>query len=298
MKFIDDHRGTYGVEPICAVLQIAPSTYYKRQREFRDPEQRSQRAKRDEQLVEAIERIWDESRGLYGSRKVWHQLLREGFSVARCTVERLMRGLGLVGVVRGRRTRTTIPDALSDRPADLVQRCFKANAPNQLWVADITYVPTWKGFAYVAFVVDVFSRRIVGWRVSGSLQNELTLDALEQALHQREAGAGLVHHSDRGSQYLSLRYTERLAKAGVQASVGRVGDSYDNALAEAVNALFKAEVIRRKGPWKSVEAVELATLDWVHWFNHHRLLEPIGYVPPAEYEQAYYRRQEEQPQAA
>ena len=296
--FVDAHRELYGVEPICAVLQIAPSTYYERVRQRREPERRSARAQRDERLRVEIQRVWDESRGLYGVRKVWRQLLRERIGVARCTVERLMRSMGLAGVVRGKRVRTTVPDASAERPLDLVDRNFTAPAPNRLWVADITHVSTWAGVAYVAFVIDAFSRRIVGWRVCSSMKTGLPLDALEQALHERDAGDELVHHSDRGSQYLSIRYSERLSDAGLRASVGSVGDSYDNALAESINGLFKTEVIRRGAPWRTVESVELASLHWVHWFNHRRLLEPLGYVPPVEYEDAFYRRQTEQPCAA
>jgi transposase InsO family protein len=298
VRFIDEYRDTYGVEPICEVLPIAPSTYYDHARKRRSPELRSKRAQRDAFLKAEIQRVWDASDGLYGVRKVWRQLLREGQDVARCTVARLMRELGLRGVVRGRKVRTTVPGPETNRPDDLVKRQFAADAPNQLWVADITYVSTWAGFAYVSFVVDVFSRRIVGWRVDSSMKTDLALDALEQALHQRNTGEELVHHSDRGVQYLSIRYTERLAEAGIQASVGSVGSSYDNALAETIMGLYKTEVIRRKGPWRNAEAVELATLNWVHWFNHERLFEPLGYVPPAEYEESFYQRQEAQEMAA
>lgn len=298
VMFIDDHRAEYGVEPICSVLPIAPSTYYEHLRQRRDPSHRSERAKRDEVLREEVLRVWTKNRGVHGVLKVWHQLRREGHLVARCTVQRLMREMGIAGVIRGRRVRTTYPAAVEHRPDDLVQRRFEADAPDQPWVADITYVATWAGMVYVAFVVDVFCRRIVGWRVSSSLAAELALDALEQALHQREASDELVHHSDRGSQYLSIRYTERLAEAKVQASVGSVGDSYDNALAETINGLYKTEVIRKDGPWTGLEAVELATLEWVHWYNHCRLLEPLGYLPPAEYEEAFYDRQAAQEAAA
>ena len=298
MRFIDEHREAYGVESICRELRIAPSTYYEQVRQRREPQRRAPRRRRDDELKVRIREVWDASRGLYGARKVWHQLRREGVEVARCTVERLMRTLGLAGAVRGRRVRTTIPDAAAACPLDLVDRKFTADRPNKLWVADITYVATWTTMAYVAFVIDVFSRRIVGWRVSSNLRTDLALDALEQALHQRETADGLVHHSDRGGQYLSIRYTDRLAEAGAQASVGSVGDSYDNALAETINGLYKTELARRHAPWKSVEALELATLDWVHWFNHERLLAPLGYVPPAEYEEAFYRRQETQRCAA
>ena len=298
VSFIDEYRGEYGVEPICAVLPIAPSTYYAHVRRRSQPELCPARAQRDEVLEGHIRRVWDDSRGLYGVRKVWRQLCRENVRVARCTVGRLMRKLGLQGVVRGRKAKTTIPADLAERPVDLVQREFAAEAPNRLWVADITYVATWAGFAYVAFVTDVFSRAIVGWRVSSSLRTDLALDALEQAIDARGVHDGLVHHSDRGAQYLSIRYTERLAEAGIQSSVGTVGDSYDNALAESINGLYKAELIRREGPWRSVEAVELATLRWVHWFNNQRLLEPLGYVPPAEFERDFYDRQLAQPRAA
>lgn len=293
IDFIEQHRGEHGVEPICAVLPIAPATYYTHRARRRDPELQPARAKRDARLRTEIKRVWDEAfDGVYGAQKVWRQLRREGIAAARCTVERLMRKMGLRGAVRGRAFKvTTVADTLAARPADLVQREFTASRPNQLWVADLTYVATWTGFAYGAFVIDVFSRRIVGWRVSSSLRSDLALDALEQALHARPHCEGLVHHSDRGVQYLSIRYTDRLAAAGVAASVGSVGDSYDNALAESVIGLYKTEVIRRRGPWRHVEAVELATLEWVHWFNNRRLLEPIGHVPPAEFEFAYYQSQ-------
>ncbi len=292
VSFIDDHRDEYGVEPIARELPIAPSTYYEHLACRRDPSRLSARVKRDATLVPEIRRIWEENRRVYGARKVWRQLGREGVDVARCTVERLMRKLGLQGAVRGRKARTTVPDDKAPRPADLVERDFTATRPNQLWLADITYVATWRGFAYVAFIIDAFARRIVGWRASSSLRTDIALDALEQALYERGCTDGLVHHSDRGVQYLSIRYTERLKEAGIEPSVGSVGDSYDNALAETVIGLYKTEVIVRGGPWRSLEAVEFATLAWVDWFNHRRLLEPIGYVPPAEYEEAYYQRQE------
>jgi len=298
VTFIDEHRDDYGVEPICRVLPIAPSTYYKRARERRDPDLRSERAKSDERLGHEILRVWEENRRLYGVRKVWHQLKREGHDVGRGQVQRLMGTLGIAGVVRGRRVRTTIPGPETERPHDLVKRRFEAEAPNRLWVADITYVRTRTGFAYVSFVTDVYSRRIVGWCVSRTLQTDLALEALEQAIAERDAGDELVHHSDRGVQYLSIRYTERLAEVGIQASVGSVGSSYDNALAETINGLYKTELIRRDAPWRNVEAVELATLDWVHWYNHRRLLEPLGYVPPAEYEEAFYNRQVTRERAA
>ncbi len=298
IAYIGDHRDRYGVEPICAVLPIAPSTYYEHKAREAAPERQPERVQRDRMLRGEIRRVWEENFRVYGARKVWRQLNREGIPVARCTVERLMRAMGLQGVVRGRRCRTTISDEAADRPLDWVKRQFTATRPNQLWVADITYVTTWAGFVYVAFVVDVYARRIVGWCVSQSLKTDLVLDALEQALWSRRDTEGLVHHSDRGCQYLSVRYTERLAEAGIEASVGSRGDSYDNALAETINGLYKAEVIYRRGPWKNMEAVEYATLEWVDWFNHRRLLEPIGNVPPAELEAAYYRQQEESAEAA
>ncbi len=293
VAFIDDQRTTYGVEPICRVLPIAPSTYFRRKAEQRDPTRRSARAQRDEVLRAIIGRIWEEHHRVYGPRKVWKQLAREGVHEARCRVRRLMREMGLAGAVRGRAWTTTTqaaPEAA--RPRDLVDRHFTATRPNQLWVADFTYVATWCGFVYVAFVIDVFARRIVGWRVSASLVADFVLDALEQAIYARcgPTTVDLVHHSDRGTQYLSMRYTDRLAEAGIAPSVGSRGDSYDNALAESVIGLFKTEVIRCNGPWRHLEAVEFATLDWVDWFNHRRLLEPIGYVPPAEYEARYYEQ--------
>ena len=293
VSFIDEHRDEYGVEPICGVLPIAPSTYYEHRARRRSPEKRPARAKRDEELRAEIRRVWEENFGVYGAEKVWRQLRREGVEVARCTVERLMREMGLQGVVRGRAFKvTTIADEAAERPLDLVQREFVAERPNQLWVADLTYVATWRGFVYVAFVIDVFSRCIVGWRVSSSLRTDLALDALEQALHARPRNESLVHHSDRGVQYLSIHYTERLAEAGIERSVGSVGDSYDNALAETVIGLYKTEVIRRCGPWRNIDVVEYATLEWVDWFNNRRLLEPLGYLPPVEYEHVYYQSQE------
>jgi putative transposase len=289
VAFIDAHRETYGVEPICAVLPIAPSTYYEQKARQADPRRQPARVQREARLRPEIQRVWQANRRVYGAKKVWKQLNRETIPVARCTVARLMRDLGLRGVVRGRRTTTTIPDALAARPRDLVERDFRATRPNQLWVADLTYVATWRGFAYVAFVIDVFSRRIVGWRATSSLRSDLALDALEQALYDRETDAGLVHHSDRGVQYLSIRYTERLAEAAIEPSVGSRGDSYDNALAESVIGLFKTELIRQAGPWRGLDDVEYATLEWVAWFNTQRLLEPLGYLPPAEYEEQYHR---------
>jgi putative transposase len=244
-----------------------------------------------------IQRVWEANMKVYGADKVWRQLQREQQAVARCTVERLMRQIGIQGARRGKTVRTTIADTAAPCPSDRVNRQFKANRPNQLWVSDFTYVSTWQGWLYVAFVIDVFARRIVGWRVSSSMQTDFVLDALEQALYDRqpERGNGLIHHSDRGSQYVSIRYSERLAEAGIEPSVGSRGDSYDNALAETINGLYKAEVIHRRAPWKTKAAVELATLEWVAWFNHHRLLAPIGYIPPAEAERNYYRQTSEHP---
>ena len=298
--FIDAHRDAYGVEPICRVLPIAPSTYHEHAARQADPSRLPARAKRDAVLKVEVRRVFNENFGVYGVRKVWRQMKREGFDVARCTVSRLMRDMGLKGVVRGRSVRTTIADASAPCPLDRVNRVFKAPRPNTLWVSDFTYVATWGGFVYVAFVIDAFARRIVGWRVSRKAHAGFVLDALEQALHQRQpfAEGGLVHHSDRGSQYVSIRYTERLAEAGIEPSVGSVGDSYDNALAETVIGLFKTEVIHRRGPWRSFEAVEFATLEWVDWFNNRRLLEPIGNIPPAEAEAAYYAKLEAMPLAA
>jgi transposase InsO family protein len=295
IAFIDDHREVYGVEPICRVLPIAPSTYHVHAARRTDPARAPARVRRDAELCEKIGRIFDENFGVYGARKVWHQLRREGETVARCTVERLMRALGLQGVRRGKTVRTTVSDPAAPCPRDRVNRNFTAPQPNTLWVSDFTYVSTWAGFAYVAFVIDVFARYIVGWRVSASMRTDFVLDALEQALCDRRPlrKGGLVHHSDRGVQYVSIRYTQRLADAGVEPSVGSVGDSYDNALAETINGLFKAEVIHRRAAWRSIQAVELATLEWVDWFNNRRLLEPIGNIPPAEAEAAHYANLEE-----
>ncbi len=295
VAFIDDHRAAYGVEPICAVLPIAPSTYYEMKARERDPSRCPARAHRDAALRPEITRVYESTRRRYGAKKVWMELKRERRVVARCTVERLYKGLGLHGVVRGRRVKTTIPELLADRPQDLVQRNFTATRPNQLWVSDFTYVATWRGFVYVAFVTDAFSRRIVGWRASTSMRSDLALDALEQALYDRETDAGLVHHSDRGSQYLAIRYTDRLVEAGIEPSVGSRGDAYDNALAETINGLYKAEVIYHLGPWKGVEDVEYATLEWVAWYNAQRLMGPLGYIPPAEYEEQYREAQADLP---
>ncbi len=297
-SFVDDHRDKYGVEPICAEIPIAPSTYYEQKAREVNPDRLPARAKRDAELELEVRRVWEENFRVYGARKVWRQLNREQIPVAKCTTERLMRKLGIRGVVRGKGYKTTIPDLLAVRPADLVERTFSASHPNQLWVADITYVATWRGVVYTAFVIDVFARRIVGWRVWNSLRTDLVLDALEQALYSRTGTEGLVHHSDRGSQYLSIRYTERLAEAGIESSVGSVGDSYDNALAESIIGLYKTEVIWPRGPWKNIEEVEYATLEWVDWFNNKRLLEPIGNIPPAELEKAYYEQLASQPKAA
>ncbi len=290
--FIDEHREVYGVEPICKVLPIAPSTYYRHATRQADPGKAPVRVQRDARLCTAIQRVWEANRRVYGARKVWRQLQRESMPVARCTVERLMRRLGLRGVIRGKGVKTTVSDKAARCPLDRVNRQFRAARPNALWVSDFTYVSTGQGFVYVAFVIDVFARRIVGWKVSSSARTDFVLDALEQALHaRRRAGDdALIHHSDRGVQYVSIRYTERLTEAGIEPSVGSVGDSYDNALAETINGLYKAEVIHRRS-WRNREAVEMATLDWVHWFNHHRLLGPIGNIPPAEAEVAYYRQQ-------
>jgi len=279
-------------------LPIAPSQYYEHKARQADPERVPPRLRRDEALLPQIRRVHEENFGVYGARKVWRQLGREDIVVARCTVERLMRSLGLQGAVRGRQCRTTIGDDHAERPLDRVNRCFAAMRPNQLWVADFTYVATWTGFVYVAFVIDVFARRIIGWRVACSMRAELVLDALEQAIWSRSGIEGVVHHSDRGCQYLSIRYSERLAEAGAQPSVGSVGDSYDNALAETIIGLYKTEVIHRRGPWRNLEAVEYATLEWVDWFNHRRLLEPIGNIPPAELETTYHQSMGQLPMAA
>jgi transposase InsO family protein len=288
IAFIDDNRVDYGVEPICRVLKIAPSTYHAHEARRRHPETAPPRVQRDAALSINIRRVFEENFRVYGVRKIWRQLKREGEDVARCTVARLMKSMGLAGVIRGKPHRTTYSDKATPCPLDRVNRDFKAPSPNVLWVSDFTYVATWKGFVYVAFVIDVFARKIVGWRVSRTAHAGFVLDALEQAVHDRRPCGGLVHHSDRGSQYLSIKYTERLAEAGIEPSVGSVGDSYDNALAETINGLYKAEVIWRRGPWRSMEAVEYATLEWVDWYNNRRLMEPIGNIPPAEAEANYY----------
>jgi putative transposase len=300
--FIEAHRGEFGVEPMCKMLQIAQSTYYERRAIARDPDRASARAKSDADLCIKINAAWEENRKLYGARKVWHVLLRDNQEIARCTVERLMRSLGIKGVVRGKKVVTTNPDTSQPCPDDKVNRLFKANRPNQLWgeplsaigprtmASDFTYVPTWSGTVYVAFVINVFARRIVGWRVSTSMATQFVLDALDQAIWQRKTpdNNALVHHSDRGSQYLSIKYTERLVEVGIDPSVGTVGDSYDNALAECVIGLFKTEVINQIGPWKSMREVEWETLKWVDWYNNRRLFGPIGYITPAEAEEAFY----------
>jgi putative transposase len=300
IAFIDDHRDAHGVEPICKVLPIAPSTYHDHAAKRREPDRLSDRAKRDEALKPAIRRIFDNNFAVYGVRKVWRQMQREGIDVARCTVARLMGAMGLEGIIRGKPVRTTVSDKAAPCPLDRVNRQFRAPRPNVLWVSDFTYVATWQGFVYVAFVIDAYARRIVGWRVSRTAHAGFVLDALEQALHERRpvSGGGLVHHSDRGVQYVSIKYTERLADAGIEPSVGSIGDSYDNALAETINGLYKAEVIHRRGPWRSMETVEFATLEWVDWFNNRRLLEPIGYIPPAEAEDRYYAMMEPTAMAA
>ena len=290
ISFIDEHRGVFGVEPICRLLPIAPSTYYENVARRLDVDRLSVRARSDIGLKIEIRRVFNENFQVYGVRKVWRQLQREGFDIARCTVARLMRAMGLQGIIRGKPIRTTISDKTAPCPLDRVNRYFFAPAPTMLWLSDFTYVATWQGFVYVAFVIDAFARRIVGWRASRTAHAGFVLDALDQALHDRRPvkRGGLVHHSDRGSQYVSIRYSERLAEAGIEPSVGSVGDSYDNALAETINGLYKAEVIHRRGPWRNFEAVEFATLEWVDWFNNRRLLEPIGNIPPAEAEERYY----------
>jgi len=289
--YIDRHRDAFGVEPICRVLQFAPRTYYAAK--ARQP---SARALRDAELKPLIGRVHRDNFGVYGVDKVWAQLNREGVRVARCTVARLMRELGLRGVVRGKPKFTTVAGDAAGRPRDLVDRSFVATAPNRLWVADLTYVRTWSGFVYVAFITDVYSRMIVGWQASRSLRSDLALDALEQAIWARSRAGQrldeLVHHSDRGVQYLAVRYTERLAETGAVNSVGSKGDSYDNALAETIIGLYKTELIRNRGPWRGLDDVEFATLEWVDWFNHRRLLEAHGHIPPAEHEENYYRQQE------
>ena len=293
VSFIDEHRAQYGVEPICQQLPIAPSVYYEAKARQVDPARLPARCRRDAEVSEQIARVHRANFSVYGARKVWRQLRRDNVITARCTVERLMRRLGLQGVIRGRRCRTTLADDSAALPSDRVERNFTAERPNQLWVADFTYVATWSGFVYTAFVIDVFARRIIGWRVAKSMHTELVLDALEQAIWSRCPAPGVIHHSDHGTQYLSIRYSERLTEIGVEPSTGSVGDSYDNALAETIIGLYKAEVIHHRGPWRTLEAVEYATLEWVDWFNNRRLLEPIGNMPPAEREMQYLQQQSE-----
>ena len=290
MSFIDGHREELGIEPICRELAVAPSSYHEHAARLADPGKRSARAQRDDTIKEQIKRVHDDSTGLYGTRKVWHQMRRDGAEVAKCTVERLMHAMGLAGVRRGKTTITTVSNPKAACPLDKVNREFKVNRPNALWVVDFTYVHTWAGFVYVAFVIDAYARRIVGWKVSTAPTASFVLDALEQAIHARKPSANdaLIHHSDRGVQYLAMNYTQRLAEAKLVPSVGSVGDSYDNALAETINGLYKAEVIWRQRSWPSASAVEMATLRWVDWFNNHRLFGPIGYIPPAEAEADYY----------
>jgi len=290
MAFIDAHREDLGIEPICRELAIAPSSYREHAARRADPGRRPARARRDEEIREQIKRVHEASFGLYGARKVWHQMRREGIMVAKCTVERLMRAMGLAGVRRGKKTITTISSPKAPCPLDKVNREFRVSRPNALWVVDFTYVHTWAGFVYVAFVIDAFARRIVGWKVSSSATAGFVLDALEQAIHARRPRPDdeLIHHSDRGVQYLAMNYTQRLAEAKLVPSVGSVGDSYDNALAETINGLYKAEVIWRQRSWPSASAVEMATLRWVDWYNNHRLFGPIGHIPPAEAEDNYY----------
>jgi len=290
ISFIDAHRSGLGVEPICKLLPIAPSTYYENVAKRTDVDRLSARARRDMALKIEIRRVFNENFQVYGVRKVWWQLQRKGFDVARCTVARLMRTMGLQGIIRGKPVKTTVSDKAAPCPLDRVNRQFRAPRPNMLWLSDFTYVATWQGFVYVAFVIDAFARRIVGWRASRTAHAGFVLDALDQALHdQRPVHRGrLVHHSDRGVQYISIKYSERLAEAEIEPSVGSVGDSYDNALAETINGLYKAEVLHRRGPWRNVEAVEFATLEWVNWFNNRRLLEPISNIPPAEAKEQYY----------
>lgn len=289
--FIEDHRNVFGVGPICRVLGIAPSTYYAHKAVKCNPDLASGRAKQDIIDAKRIKQAFDDSRSRYGARKIWHALRREGHDIARCTVERLMKAKGLQGVVRGKKPITTNPDTSQSCPDDKVNRVFVAQMPNQLWVSDFTYVSSWQGMVYVAFVIDVFARKIVGWRVSTSMTTGFVLDALNQAICQRAPSEadGLIHHSDRGSQYLSIKYTERLAEAGIDTSVGSVGDSYDNALAESIIGLFKTEVINFLGPWKSMAQVEWETLKWVDWYNSERLHSAIGYITPQEAEEKFHK---------
>ena len=300
VDFINEQRDEHGVESICNELPIAPSTYYHAMNLQKHPEKRSERAKSDEILSDQIRDVWNRNFQVYGYRKIWHALYRDGIDVARCTVERLMKKLEIQGVRRGKKVITTKPNQHNVCPLDLVNRDFRADRPNELWVADYTYVSTWQGFAYVAFIIDTFADRIVGWKLSRTQTTDFVMDALEQALHDRDVSAddGLIHHSDRGSQYVSVAYTDRLTEIGIHPSVGTVGDSYDNALAETINGLYKAELVYKQGPWKKVDALELATLEWVHWFNHERLMELTGYIPPAEYEELYINQELQQNKAA
>jgi putative transposase len=300
ITFVDKHRANYGVESICRVLPIAPSTYYHQLACRADPTKLSPRCQRDVSLKPKIQKVWDDNWKVYGVRKTWRQLRREGVDVARCTVARLMADMGLRGVIRGNSLKTTISDTSVPCPRDKVNRQFRAPAPDILWVSDFTYVSTWQGFTYVAFIIDTFANCIVGWKVSRSAKTDFVLDALEQALYARRPDRNnkLTHHSDRGSQYVSIRYTERLAEAGIEPSVGSVGDAYDNALAETINGLYKTEVIRRRSSWKTMEEVEMQPLKWVDWFNHRRLLEPIGNIPPAEAEENYYAKMDNTKMAA
>lgn len=284
-----------GVDPVCRVLQLSPSTYFARKKR-----PKSARRLRDEELVPLVTAVWEDSGRTYGARRVTRALARAGHPVARCTVERLMRELGIEGVIRGQRRRTTIPEPAAPRPPDLVNRRFEASRPNQLWLADLTYIRTWSGWVYVAFVLDAYSRRIVGWQAATHMRTDLPLDALEMALWRQKIkkDAVLIHHSDRGSQYVSIRYTERLAEVGASASVGSVADSYDNAMAEALNGTFKAELIEHQGPWRDYDEVERAVFQWTAWYNGERLHSALGYVPPDEFEQDYWARLEQVPQTA
>jgi len=298
VDFIERHRHQYGVEPICRVLPISPSTYYAQIARRRDPSRRPQRQRRDEQVCNEITNVRTGEAEVYGAKKTWLELGRQGVQVARCTVERLMRSMGLKGTTRGPDPLTTKPDARDERPEDLVDREFQADGPNQLWVADFTYVRTWQGFVYTAFVFDVFSRWIVGWQVSSSMTQAMVLDALEMAMHAREVSPGLIHHSDNGSQYLAFDYSNKLKEAGIMPSTGTVGDSYDNAMAESLIGLYKTELIKKRGPWRNRAAVEQATLTWVDWYNNRRLMGPLGFIPPKEFEAKWYSQRELQPAMA
>ncbi len=289
IAFIKENRALHGVEPICRVLQIAPSTFYEGIAIERDPDRASDRAKRDAFLRKEIADVWEKNRSIHGARKLWHAMKREQFEIARCTVECPMRQLGIQDVRRGKKIKTTYGQPADQCPLDKVNRQFRASQPNELWVSDFTFVSTWRGFVYVAFVIDTFANRIVGWKASTTQDTQFVLDALEQASHARRPAEKLIHHSDRGSQYVSIKYTERLADAGLEPSVGSVGDSYDNALAETIIGLFKSEVINRLGPWKSKDQVKWETLQWIDWFNRQRLLEPLGYITPIEAEEKYER---------